>query len=139
MTELWNDKVTIYNDIPANKVEDRHFDCFVINKCQVQGGFVSRANGNIQNIINAKTVITKDIEHYLPADKYAELPVDKRNGFYTLRNGDFVVFGDVDDIVTTSAEYSALQKKYGDVGIKVMSFSVSINGMATDNISMSNV
>ena len=39
MTDLWKDKVTIYNDIPANGKEQRRFDRFVVDKCSVQGGF----------------------------------------------------------------------------------------------------
>ena len=139
MTDLWNDKITIYNDIPATALETRHFDRFVVVRCQIQGGYVTRSNGTIQNVINAKTVITKDLQHYLTPAEYSVLPVDKRGDYFTVRAGDFVVFGEVDDVVTTAPEYATLQTKYKDVGIKVMSVSVSINGMAVDNIAMANV
>ena len=52
MTDLWKNKVTIFNDIPKNAVEDRHFDRFVIDKCNIQGGIVSKADGTIENIVN---------------------------------------------------------------------------------------
>ena len=65
MTDLWKQKVTIYNDIPKTAVEERHFDRFVIDKCSIQGGIVNEADGTISNIVNAKTIITKDVEHYV--------------------------------------------------------------------------
>ena len=64
MTDLWKKKVTIYNDIPKTAVEERHFDRFVIEKCNIQGGIVSKADGTVENIINAVTVISKDVDRY---------------------------------------------------------------------------
>lgn len=139
LTDLFKSKVTIYNDIPKTALEERHFDKFVIELCNIQGGIVTRADGTIQNVVNAKTVITKDIERYKSPIEYAELPVDERENYYTARSGDFVVFGEVDDVVTTAQEFSQLQQKYRDNGIRVSSISVNINGMAVDNITMANV
>lgn len=141
LTDIWKSKVTIYNDIPEppSKIEPRHFDRFVIELCNIQGGTVTRADGTIQNVVNAKTVITKDIAHYKSPAEYSELPVDERESYYTVRSGDFVVFGDVDDVITTAAEFSQLQQKYKDNGIRISSISVNINGMAVDNITMANV
>ena len=76
MTNLYKQKVTIYNDIPKNAVEERHFDKFVIDKCNIQGGLVNEANGTITNIVNAKSVITRDVNRYKTPLEYAELPVD---------------------------------------------------------------
>ena len=64
MTDLWKRKVTIYNDIPKTAVEDRHFDRFVIDLCNIQGGIVIKAGGTIENIVNAVTVISKDVDRY---------------------------------------------------------------------------
>lgn len=139
MTNLWNHKVTIYNDIPANAVEDRHFDKFVVEMCNIQGGIVSKADGTVENIVNAVTVISKDVDRYKPPLEYAKLPVDIREGFYTVQVGDFVVLEEVDDIVTTSREYGDLQKKYADNGIVVRSVSANIHRMSVDNITIANV
>lgn len=139
LTDIWKSKVTIFNDIPKTALEERHFDKFVIELCNIQGGTVTRADGTIQNVVNAKTIITKDIAHYKSPAEYSELPVDERESYYTVRSGDFVVFGEVDDVVTTAAEFSQLQQKYKDNGIKISSISVNINGMAVDNITMANV
>ena len=35
LTNIFKGKVTIYNDIPKNEVEDRHFDRFIIDKCSI--------------------------------------------------------------------------------------------------------
>ena len=139
MTDLWKHKVTIYNDIPAGAVEDRRFDRFVIEKCNIQGGIVSRADGTIENIINAVTVITKDIDHYKQPMEYAKLPVDMRDNFYTVQVGDFIVLAEVDDVITTSREFAELQGKYADNGIVVRSVSPNIHGMSVDNVTMANV
>lgn len=139
MTDLWTKKVTIYNDIPADAVNDRRFDRFVINKCNIQGGIVSKADGTIENIVNAVTVITKDVNHYKEPLEYAKLPVDMKEDFYTVQVGDFIVLAEVDDVVTTSREFAELQTKYADNGIVVRSVSPNIHGMSVDNIIIANV
>lgn len=139
MTDLWKQKVTIYNDIPADAVNDRRFDRFVIDRCNIQGGIVSKADGTIENIVNAVTVITKDIEHYKQPMEYAKLPVDLKEDFYTVQVGDFIVLAEVDDVVTTSREFAELQTKYADNGIVVRSVSPNIHGMSVDNVTIANV
>ena len=138
MTDLYTQKVTIYNDIPKNAVEERHFDKFVIDKCNIQGGLVNEANGTITNIVNAKSVITKDVNRYKTPLEYAELPVDLRVDYYTAQIGDFVVFAEVDDIVTTASEFSQLQSKYRNNGMKITSVSANIFGLSVDNVTMTN-
>lgn len=139
MTDLWKQKVTIYNDMPKTAVEDRRFDRFVIDLCNIQGGIVSRADGTVENIVNAISVITKDVEHYKSPLEYAKLPVDIRENFYTVQVGDFIVLSEVYDVVTESKEFANLQTKYANNGIVVRSVSPSINGMSVDNISIANV
>ncbi len=139
MTDLWKHKATIYNDVPADAVNPRRFDRFVIDKCNIQGGIVSRADGTIENIVNAVTVITKDVEHYKQPLEYAKLPVDMKEDFYTVQVGDFIILTEVDDVVTTSREFAELQNKYADNGIVVRSVSANIHGMSVDNVTMANV
>ena len=139
MTDLWKQKVTIYNDIPADAVNQRRFDRFVIDRCNIQGGIVSKADGTIENIVNAVTVISKDVDRYKAPLEYAKLPVDIRENFYTVQVGDFVVLSEVDDIVTTSREFAELQEKYKDNGIVVRSVSANIHGMSVDNVTITNV
>ena len=139
MTDLWKHKVTIYNDIPADAVNARRFDRFVIDKCNIQGGIVSKADGTIENIVNAVTVITKDVDRYKEPLEYAKLPVDLKEDFYTAQVGDFIVLSEVDDVVTASREFAELQNKYNDNGIVVRSVSPNIHGMSVDNVTMANV
>ena len=138
MTDLYTQKVTIYNDIPKNAVEERHFDKFVIDKCNIQGGLVNEANGTITNIVNAKSVITRDVNRYKTPLEYAEIPVDLRVDYYTAQIGDFVVFAEVDDVVTTASEFSQLQSKYRNNGMKITSVSANIFGLSVDNVTMTN-
>lgn len=139
MTDLWKQKVTIYNDIAKTAVEERHFDKFFIDKCNIQGGIVSRADGTVENIVNAISVITKDVDRYKTPMQYAKLPVDIREAFYTVQVGDFIVLAEVDDVVTTSREFAELQEKYKDNGIVVRSVSANIHGMSVDNVTITNV
>ena len=139
MTDLWKHKVTIYNDIPKTAVEERHFDRFVIDLCNIQGGIVSKADGTIENIVNAVTVISKDVDRYKTPIEYAKLPVDIREEYYTVQVGDFIVLSEVDDVVTTSREFGELQEKYKDNGIVVRSVSANIHGMSVDNVTITNV
>lgn len=139
MTDFWNQKVTIYNDIPADAVNQRRFDRFVIDRCNIQGDIVSKTDGTIENIVNAVTVISKDIDRYKAPLEYAKLPVDIRENFYTAQVGDFIVLSEVDDIVTTSREFAELQEKYKDNGIVVRSVSPNIHGMSVDNVTITNV
>ncbi len=139
MADLWKHKVTIYNDIPKTAVEDRHFDRFVIDLCNIQGGIVSKADGTIENIVNAVTVISKDVDRYKTPLEYAKLPVDIREEYYTVQVGDFIILSEVDDIVTTSREFAELQEKYKDNGIVVRSVSANIHGMSVDNVTIANV
>jgi hypothetical protein len=139
LTDLWTQKVTIYNDVPADAVNPRRFDRFVVDRCNIQGGIVSRADGTIENIVNAVTVITKDVEHYKQPLDYAKLPVDMKEDFFTVQVGDFIVLAEVDDVVTTSREFADLQTKYANNGIVVRSVSANIHGMGVDNITVANV
>jgi hypothetical protein len=135
---LYTQKITIYNDIPKNAVEDRHFDRFVVEKCNIQGGLVNEANGTITNIVNAKSVITRDVKRYKTPLEYAGLPVDIRVDYFTAQIGDFVVFAEVDDVVTTASEFSQLQTKYRNNGMKITSVSANILGLTVDNVTMTN-
>ena len=139
MTDFWKQKVTIYNDVPADAVNARRFDRFVIDLCNIQGGIVSKADGTIENIVNAVTIISKDVDRYKTPLEYAKLPVDIREDFYTVQVGDFIVLSEVDDIVTTSREFAELQEKYKDNGIVVRSVSANIHGMSVDNVAITNV
>lgn len=149
MTELFNEKVTIYNDIPSDGVNLRRFDKFVIDKCNIQKGILQNADGTIEKVVNAQTITTKDIEHYKTPLEYARLPfkIDdvQVGGYEPLENGeykryftanvnDFVVLAEVDDIVTTSREFQDLQSKYKNNGFSVTAVNEYIHGMAVDNV-----
>ena len=134
MTDLWKQKVTIYNDIPKTAVEERHFDRFVIDKCNIQKGMLQNADGTIEKVVNAQTIITKDIEHYKTPLEYALLPADEKDKYFTANVNDFVVLAEVDDVVTTSREFQDLQSKYKSNGFSVTAVNEYINGMAVDNV-----
>lgn len=134
MTNLWNAKVTIYNDIEGNAVEGRRFERFVIPECNVQSGYVTNADGTIEKIVNAKTITTKAVDSYKTPREYKLIPIDQRDNFFTASINDFVVLGEVDDIVTTAREFQQLQNKYKDYGFSVTAVNEYIHGMSVDNV-----
>lgn len=134
MTDFFNERVTIYNDIPGDGVNPRRFDRCVINSCNIQSGSTQTADGTIEKVVNAQTVITKDTKRYKKPMEYDQIPTDLRSDFYTVRINDFVVFGEVDDVVTTAREFADLQKKYSANGFSVTAVNTYILGMSVDNI-----
>ena len=105
----------------------------------VYGGTAERsANGTIQNIVNAQTVITKDVERYKSPLEYLRLPMDEKEKYFTVKANDFIVFAEVDDVVTTSLEFRDLQDKYKSNGMSITAVNPYIFGLATDNITMTN-
>ena len=134
INNLFVKQVTIYNDIPTDGVNPRRFDRFVIEKCNIQKGVLQSADGTIEKVVNAQTIITKDIEHYKTPLEYARLPADEKNKYFTANVNDFVVLAEVDDVVTTSREFQELQSKYKNNGFSVTAVNEYIHGMAVDNV-----
>lgn len=139
MTEWFNTTATIYNVIAKTATEDKHYDRHTLTRCNIQKGETATLNGTVVNIVNAITVITKDTARYREPSSYSEIPKDLRQGYYTARIGDFIVFSDVDDEVTTSLEFQNLQDKYRDNGMVIRQISPSIYGMAVDNVQFMSV
>ena len=133
-TNLFNNKVTIYNDIASDGVSPRRFDRFVIDLCNIQKGIMQNADGTIEKVVNAQTITTKDIEHYKTPLEYALLPADLKDNYFTANVNDFVVLAEVDDVVTTSKEFQDLQSKYKNNGFSVTAVNEYIHGMAVDNV-----
>ena len=134
MTDFFDKKVTIYNDIPADGVNDRRFNRFVIDKCNIQNGILQSADGTIEKVINSQSIATKDIAPYKPYLKYIQLAEDEKKRFFTARINDFVVLDEVDDVVTTSREFQELQSKYKDNGFSVTAVNEYIFGLPVDNV-----
>ena len=138
MTNMFDKKITVYNDIAKTAVEPRHWDRRVVDKCMIYSDVVEGSRETVQTISNAKNVITKDVEHYKPLPEYTLLPVDVREQFYTVHPDDFIVFDEVFDVVETADEWRELQKKYKDNGMSVTTVNPYIFGMETDNVTISN-
>lgn len=138
MTDLFTQSVTIYISVASTPVKPRTFERRIIENCQVQGGFTEKSEGTIRNIVNAKTLITKNVANFVSPLVFEGMPIDLRQDKYTAQIGDFVVLAVVDDVVETAEEFAKLQQKYKDNGIKVTMVNAAINGMAVDNITITN-
>lgn len=134
MNQKFDSKVTIYNDIASDGVNLRRFDKHVIDKCLVYNQLSEGGDGTVQKIINTQNVITIDVEHYKSPVDYKNLASDNKDNYYTVQIDDFVVLGEVDDVVTSAKEFQNLQQKYKDNGFSVTSVNASIHGMTVDNV-----
>lgn len=134
MTDFFNDKVTIYNDIPSDGVNTRQFHRYVIDRCNIQKGVLQSADGTIEKVVNAQAITTKDVEHYKTPLEYALLPADEKKNYFTANVNDFVVLAEVDDVVTTSREFQELQSKYKNNGFSVTAVNEYIHGLLVDNV-----
>ena len=128
------EKVTIYNDIPADAVNPRTFHRFVIDKCLTYEQISETNTNTIRKIINTNNVLTKDIEHYKKPRDYSLLPADLKQNFYTVQPNDFVVLSEVDDVVENALDFQKLQKKYKNNGFLVTAVSAFLNGTKTNHI-----
>lgn len=131
---LFHDKVTIYNDIPSDGVNPRRFDRFVLTDCNISKGVLQNSDGTIEKVVNALTVITKNVSQYKSPIEYARLPADEKDKYFTAQINDFVVLAEVDDIVTTSREFQELQTKYKNNGFSVTAVNEYIYGLSVDNV-----
>ncbi len=139
MTDKFTDKVTIYNYIVDDAVNDEHFDRFVIDKCLIYNQLTENADGTIQRVVNSQNVITKDVEHYKSPVEYKNLPADMKEQFYTVQIDDFIVLAEVDDVVTNELEFRQLRNKYKDNGFSVTAVQAYLKGTSTNNIHIMNV
>lgn len=134
-TNLFDKKVTIYNDILSDGVNNRRFDRFVIEQCNIQKGALQNADGTIEKVVNAQTVTTRDIEHYKPPLEYKYLPADEKEKYFTVQVNDIVILGEVYDVVTSRRELDdLLTEKYKNNGFSVTAVNEYIHGMAVDNV-----
>ena len=128
MNDLFNQKVTIYNDIPSDGVNARRFDRFVIDLCNIQKGILQNADGTIEKVVNAITITTKDTEHYKPSLEYRYLPIDEKEKYYTVQVNDVIIFGEVDDVAKTRRELDTmLEEKYKNNGFLVTAVNEYLN------------
>ena len=134
MNEKFTDVVTIYNDIPADEVNPRRFFRFVLKNCLIYNALTESGENTIQRIINSQSVLSKDTEQYKSPYEYAKLPEDVKEKFFTVQIDDFVVFGEVDDVVTNSEEFRRLQEKYEDNGFSVTGVNTYTKGGKTNHI-----
>lgn len=138
MTDFFTQTVTVYISVPATDIKPRTFERRVVENCSVQGQTVEKIDGTTRLIVNAMTLITKNIANYVDAEVFYNTPSDLRKDKYTVQTGDFIVFEECDDVVTNSNEFAELQRKHRNNGMVATTVSAYINGMKTDNVTVTN-
>lgn len=134
MVDKFVDRVTIYNDIPATGENTRIFNRFVIDKCLIYNRLTESAQDTVQTVVNVQNVITKDTEHYKMPLEYMSLDDAEKANFYTVQVDDFIVFGEVADVVTTGKEFQKLVDKYAGQGMLVTAVNANLSGMIVNNV-----
>ena len=140
MINLFNKQATIYNVIPKRGNSDISYSRRVLKKCNIQGGFNDKSNGTTRIVVNAKTVITKEVDRYKPPteDGFYGYQNTDRAEYFTANPGDFIVFAEVNDTVATPLEFKNLQNKYKDNGMIITQAFAYLYGRSTDNVMMTN-
>jgi hypothetical protein len=138
MTDFFNKDITVYISVPENQIKQRTFERRVVERCSIQGQSVEKANGTMRVVVNAQTVITKNISNYVDPETFYNTPSDLRKDKFTINVGDFIVFEICDDVVENSQQFVELQQKYRNNGMKVTTENASIYGMKTDNLTVTN-
>ena len=134
LSNLWNSRITIYNAVILDG--SRTFRRFVVNNCNIQGGYAEKINGTVQNIVNVTTVVTKDVNAYKTPAEYSALPINEKERYYTVQPDDFIVFSKVDDIVESAPDFAKLRAKYKDCGMNVSAVNAYIFGVESDNVTI---
>lgn len=122
MKDIYTEKCTIYNKIPAHGDSPIRYSRCVIDRCSIQGGIVDKSKENLRTSASIATVRTKDIAHYKPPT--FELGVGfyamfHTKDFYTASADDFIVYGEVNDVVNNASDFSKLKTVYKDKGFVI--------------------
>ena len=134
LSDFFKSKITIYNAV--NIGGERSFRRFVVDRCNIQGGYAEKINGTVQNIVNVTTVVTRDIGAYKSPAEYAALPIDEKERYFTVQPDDFVVFSEIEDDVEDSHDFARLRIQYKDSGMSVSFVNAYIFGTSVDNIAI---
>lgn len=138
MKDLFTKKITVFISVPATEIKSRTFEKRVIDKCSIQSETVEKNDGTIRRVINARTVITKDVANYVEPREFYNTPSDIRANIFTINTNDFIIFGECEDVVVNALDFANVQQKYRDNGMVANSVSAYINGLSTDNITITN-
>ena len=138
MTNFFTQTVTVYISVPVTDIKPRAFERRVVKNCTVQGQTVEKIDGTMRRVVNATTLITKNIANYVDAQVFYDTPADLRKDIYTIQTGDFIVFEECDDVVNDANEFAELQRKHRNNGMVATTVSAYINGMKTDNVTVTN-
>lgn len=129
MTELFNQKATIYNVCNG-------YYRYVINNCNIQTSITDKSSETISNSVGAITLTTKDISNFKQSHEFSLL--EDKSGYFTATNGDFVVLGECLTEVSTPIGFKNLQLENKN-GFKVLNVGIFLYGTPNDNVTMTNV
>lgn len=110
----WNSTVTIFNKVKDDKEKVKWFTK-VLNDCFYKHTVEKIIVGNTTISSNASVCRIRVSDSFLAPDAYMKLQESERADYFTLKVGDIVVFGEVDDRIdeyVTGKRSADLVKKY---------------------------
>lgn len=151
--DFFEDKITIYNNIPAKANTPMQYGFrYVLDKVCKIDTVSQKLNGTTTQFVNGDTVITENIGQYRPPTDmlgedvvnytdfgYYAIPELYRRQYWTFAPQDFIVYGEVDDIVTNAQEFSALKQKYKYSGMIIANVADNRVGLDIDNVEATSV
>ena len=126
---FWNKTITLYN-----KYEDEQTGVIKWYRHRLERCFYKTTNNKV-NVGNVRLQTDDNIiripaqNNYLPPFKWLQLSDDKKSEFMTLRGGDLIILGDIEEEIdeyTSEKRSSDLIAKYKSLG-SVFINSVNIN------------
>ena len=143
MINIFKDTITIFNVINTAQVPPytTEYHRTVINQASWQSGIITKRRDNDRSNLNAVNVYIKDTEHYRPPTWNDDglYGISERAGLYTAAPGDIIVYGKVDDNISTSSEFNELMTKYKPSGVFcVIQAKANIFGSKIDHIYATN-
>lgn len=114
-------KITILNKLSESDSVSHREEWFktIIENVSFSVTRVQNVDGNNVSIGQTYTILIPFSEQYVPYHEWREL--EKKENFYTMSQGDCVVFTDVVESVTNSDGFEAVRRKYSHCSCEVRS------------------
>lgn len=103
--------VTLYNRLKGTDSPDGRdaWNQTVLQNCFYKASTVQIQNDTSVSMLNTYTVRIPQNEKYLPYREWKQLPDDQREGFFTVSEGDILIYGTCEEEITGKSGSAATQ------------------------------
>lgn len=118
--------ITLYNCLRARDNPDKKdvWSRTVLQDCFYKASTLQVQNGTEASMTNTYTVRIPQDSKYLPYHKWKGVPLEARGEYFTVSEGDLVIYGECEEVITGDTGNTAPQLllKYRPDAFKVTSF-----------------